>query len=408
MAKFTYQAIDEIGKTVSGVIEADSPAAVNTMLAERGFIPSKVTGKGEVSGPSAWDSIKGILTKVRAADLILFTKQFRTMTRAGVPLLTLLEVLEDQTENPGLKRIAGLMHQDIKEGTSLYDAFRKYPKVFSPLYCSMLQAGEASGALPEVLDRLTYIIEHENKIRSDVKAALQYPVIVLIFLSIAFFVLLTFVIPKFVHIFNKARVELPIPTKICIFLYEFLSSYWYVMLGGVVAVALILIYYLRTEQGKYVRDTFLMKVPVIGPLFIKAAMSRFASIFAILQSSGVAVLESLRILSGTIGNTAISREFKLIGEKLEEGRGIAEPLRSARYFTPIVVNMVAIGEESGNLAEMLSDISEHYDSELEYAMKKLSEAIGPMLTIGLAGVVGFFALSIFLPMWDLTKMSKGF
>ena len=408
MAQFSYQAIDENGKTVSGVIEADSPAAVNTMLAERGFIPSKVIRKGEVSGPSAWDSIKGILTKVRAADLILFTKQFRTMTRAGVPLLTLLEVLEDQTENPGLKRIAGLMHHDIEEGTSLYDAFRKYPKVFSPLYCSMLQAGEASGALPEVLDRLTYIIEHENKIRSDVKAALQYPVIVLIFLSIAFFVLLTFVIPKFVHIFNKARVELPIPTKICIFLYEFLSSYWYVMLGGVVAVALILIYYLRTEQGKYVRDTFLMKVPIIGPLFIKAAMSRFASIFAILQSSGVAVLESLRILSGTIGNTAISREFERIGEKLEEGRGIAEPLRSARYFTPIVVNMVAIGEESGNLAEMLSDISEHYDSELEYAMKKLSEAIGPMLTIGLAGVVGFFALSIFLPMWDLTKMSKGF
>jgi len=406
MAQFSYQAIDENGKTVSGVIEADSPAAVNTMLAERGFIPSKVIRKGEVSGPSAWDSIKGILTKVRAADLILFTKQFRTMTRAGVPLLTLLEVLEDQTENPSLKRIAGLMHHDIEEGTSLYDAFRKYPKVFSPLYCSMLQAGEASGALPEVLDRLTYIIEHENKIRSDVKAALQYPVIVLIFLSIAFFVLLTFVIPKFVHIFNKARVELPIPTKICIFLYEFLSSYWYVMLGGVVAVALILIYYLRTEQGKYVRDTFLMKVPIIGPLFIKAAMSRFASIFAILQSSGVAVLESLRILSGTIGNAAISREFERIGEKLEEGRGIAEPLRSARYFTPIVVNMVAIGEESGNLAEMLSDISEHYDSELEYAMKKLSEAIGPMLTIGLAGVVGFFALSIFLPMWDLTKMAR--
>jgi len=406
MAQFSYQAIDENGKTVSGVIEADSPAAVNTMLAERGFIPSKVIRKGEVSGPSACDSIKGILTKVRAADLILFTKQFRTMTRAGVPLLTLLEVLEDQTENPSLKRIAGLMHHDIEEGTSLYDAFRKYPKVFSPLYCSMLQAGEASGALPEVLDRLTYIIEHENKIRSDVKAALQYPVIVLIFLSIAFFVLLTFVIPKFVHIFNKARVELPIPTKICIFLYEFLSSYWYVMLGGVVAVALILIYYLRTEQGKYVRDTFLMKVPIIGPLFIKAAMSRFASIFAILQSSGVAVLESLRILSGTIGNAAISREFERIGEKLEEGRGIAEPLRSARYFTPIVVNMVAIGEESGNLAEMLSDISEHYDSELEYAMKKLSEAIGPMLTIGLAGVVGFFALAVFLPMWDLTKMAR--
>jgi type II secretory pathway component PulF len=408
MAKFTYQAIDEIGKTVSGVIEADSPAAVSGMLADRGFIPSRITRKGEASGPSAWDSIKGMLTRVKAADLILFTKQFRTMTRAGVPMLALLKVLENQTENPSLKRIARLMHQDIEEGTSLYDAFRKHPKVFSPLYCSMLQAGEASGALPEVLDRLTYIIEHENKIRSDVKSALQYPMIVIFFLAIAFFVLLTFVIPKFVPIFNKAHVALPVPTKISILLYQFLSNYWYVIFGGVTAVALVLAYYLKTEQGRYVRDTVFMKLPIIGPLFIKAAMSRFASIFAILQSSGVAVLESLRILSGTIGNSAISREFELISEKLEEGRGISDPLKSARYFTPIVVNMVAIGEESGNLAEMLSDISEHYDSELEYAMTKLSEAIGPILTIGLAGVVGFFALSIFLPMWDLTKMAKGF
>jgi len=378
------------------------------MLTDRGFIPATITRSGTVSGPSAWDNFKGMLTKVKAADLILFTKQFRTMNRAGVPMLSLLEVLQDQTENQSLKRISGLLHQDIEEGTSLYDAFRKYPKVFSPLYCSMLQAGEASGALPEVLDRLTYIIEHENKIRSDVKSALQYPIIVIVFLAIAFFVLLTFVIPKFVPIFEKAHVALPIPTKISILLYQFMSNYWYIILGGVVSVAIILTYYLRTEQGKYVRDTFLMKLPVIGPLFVKAAMSRFASIFAILQSSGVAVLESLRILSGTIGNSAISREFELIGEKLEEGRGISEPLKSARYFTPIVVNMVAIGEESGNLAEMLNDISEHYDSELEYAMTKLSEAIGPILTIGLAGVVGFFALSIFLPMWDLTKMAKGF
>ena len=408
MAKFTYQAIDELGKTVSGMIDADSSSAASSLLAERGFIPSRITRKGEVSGPSFLDSLKGVLTKVKAADLILFTKQFRTMTRAGVPMLALLEVLEDQTENPSLKRIAGILHQDISEGTSLYDAFRKHPRVFSPLYCSMLQAGEASGALPEVLDRLTYIIEHEHKIRSDVKSALQYPMIVIFFLAIAFFVLLTFVIPKFVPIFNRARVALPIPTKISILLYQFLSDYWYVILGGIAAVFFILAYYFRTEQGKYVRDALLMKLPVVGPLFIKAAMSRFASIFAILQSSGVAVLESLRILSGTIGNNAIAREFELIGEKLEEGRGISDPLKSARYFTPIVVNMVAIGEESGNLAEMLSDISEHYDSELEYAMTKLSEAIGPILTVGLAGVVGFFALSIFLPMWDLTKMAKGF
>ncbi len=178
------------------------------------------------------------------------------------------------------------------------------------------------------------------------------------------------------------------------------------MLGGSVALVALLSYYLRTEQGKFVRDSLLMKLPILGPLYVKAAMSRFASIFSILQSSGVAVLEAMKILSVTIGNTAISREFEKINERLEEGRGIAEPLKSAKYFTPIVINMVAIGEESGSLGEMLSEISEHYDAEVEYAMKSISDAIAPILTVGLAVVVGFFALAIFLPMWDLTKMVK--
>ncbi|RLC06122.1 MAG: type II secretion system F family protein, partial [Deltaproteobacteria bacterium] len=165
-------------------------------------------------------------------------------------------------------------------------------------------------------------------------------------------------------------------------------------------------YYLRTEQGRYVRDLCIMKLPVIGPLFVKAAMSRFASIFAIFQSSGMAVLDSMRILSKTIGNAAISREFDYIRDRIQQGSSISAPLKSAKYFTPMVVNMVAIGEESEKLDEMLLEVAEHYDSEVEYAMHSLSEAIGPMLTVGLAGVVGFFALAIFLPMWDLTKLVK--
>ncbi len=406
MPSFSYQAINEIGNNVSGVIEADSQTIVNNMLVERGYIPSKITMKRESAQLSAWTGIITMFGRVKAPDLIIFTKQFRTMIRAGVPMLTILKVLEDQSERPILKKIAASLSQDINEGASLYDAFRKHPKVFSPLYCSMLEAGEATGALPDVLERLTYIIEHEHKIKSEVKAALQYPIIVLTLLCTAFFVLLTFVIPRFAHIFDKSGVALPIPTKICIFLYQFLANYWLLIFGSVIAGGSVLLYYLKTEQGKFVRDTIFLNLPIVGKLFKKAAMSRFASIFAILQSSGVSILESLTILSGTIGNTAISREFGRVSEGLEEGRGISEPLRSAKYFTPIVVNMIAIGEESGNLAEMLSDISEHYDSELEYAMTKLSESIGPILTIGLAAVVGFFALSIFLPMWDLTKMVR--
>lgn len=406
MPTYRYQALNENGATISDVIEAESIDTANAIITARGHIPVSVTEAGGGAGGFNWETLKERLTPIRTPELILFTKQLKTMMRAGVSMIKILQVLENQAENPNLKRIVASLSSDIKEGASLYDAFKKHPRAFSPLYCGMIQAGESSGALPEILDRLIYIIDHENKIRSDIRAAMQYPMIVIIFLAVAFLVLLTFVIPKFVTLFKKSGIDLPIPTQICMVMYAFISDYWYVLIGGTATAVAALVFYLRTDAGKFMRDSLLMRVPVLGQLFIKAAMSRFASIFAILQSSGVGVLESMKILSFTIGNYAISREFEQINERLEEGRGIAAPLKSARYFTPIVINMVAIGEESGKLDEMLSEISEHYDVELEYAMKKISDAIAPILTVGLAFVVGFFALAIFLPMWDLTKMVK--
>ena len=405
MPKYRYQALNENGAPFSDVIDAESVDAANAIITARGHIPVSVS-LSSGGGGFNWEMLKERLTPIKIPELILFTKQLKTMMRAGVSMIKILQVLEDQAENPNLKRIVSSISGDIKEGASLYDAFKKHPRAFSPLYCGMIQAGESSGALPEILERLIYIIDHEHKIRSDIRSAMQYPMIVVMFLVAAFFVLLTFVIPKFVNIFTKSGIDLPLPTRICMLMYQFFNNYWYILgAGTAVAVAAIVIY-LRTEQGKFARDSLLMQMPVLGQFFIKAAMSRFASIFAILQSSGVGVLESMKILSVTIGNHAISREFEQINERLEEGRGIAAPLRSAHYFTPIVINMVAIGEESGSLDEMLSEISEHYDVELEYAMKKLSDAIAPILTVGLAFVVGFFALAIFLPMWDLTKMVK--
>jgi len=406
MAKFAYQAIDESGKTISSVVEAESVEKASSLLLSRGYIPVDVTEEGGASPRQAWMRIRARFTPIKAPELILFTKQFRTMLRAGVSIIKLLQVLEHQTENLNLQKIVASMSQDIQEGSSLFEAFKKHPQVFSNLYCGMVRAGESSGALPDILDRLIYIIDHDNKIRSDIKSALSYPIIVITFLAVAFVVLLTFVIPKFVGIFLKAGLKLPVPTKICMLLYQYSASYWYLLVGGIVALGVGLNFYLRTESGKYRLAALLMRLPFLGPLFIKAAMSRFASIFSILQSSGVSVLDSMKILSGTIGNVAIAREFDRIIEMLEEGRGIAKPLESAKYFTPLVINMVAIGEESGNLEEMLKEISDHYDVELEYAMKKLTDAIGPMLTVGLAAVVGFFALAIFLPMWDLIGVVK--
>jgi type IV pilus assembly protein PilC len=398
--------MDQSGITVSGSVEAESTEAAMNLLASRGYIPSKVSP--EASGASAVSgfSLQNLLAKVKPSDLILFTKQCRTLLKAGVPILTLLQVLENQTQNPKLRDVTAVMARDIREGATLYGAFNRHPKVFSELYCSMVRAGETSGALPEVLERLSYIIEHEHKIKSDIKSALQYPITVLIALSVAFFVLLTFVIPKFIMIFKTAGLDLPWPTLVCIWLNHFIIGYWYVFLGLVAVVTIGLIQYFKTGRGKHMRDSLILKIPILGPLFIKSAMSRFASIFAILQSSGVPVLESLRILSGTIGNAAIAREFDRIRDLVEEGRGISAPLKSARYFTPMVINMIAIGEESGNLDEMLHEISVHYDDEVGYAVKQMSEALGPVLVVGLAGVVGFFALAIFLPMWDLTKIAQ--
>jgi len=406
VTRFAYQAIDESGKIISSVVEAESVEVANGILLARGYIPTSVTAEGGVSPRQTWSSLKARLTPIKSPELILFTKQFRTMLRAGVSMIKLLEVMEQQTENLNLKRILASMSQDIQEGSSLYDVFKKHPQAFSNLYCGMVRAGENSGALPEVLDRLIYIIDHENKIRADIKAAFQYPIIVVTFLVIAFIVLLTFVVPKFVNIFLSAGLDLPVPTRICMLMYDYFANYWYLLIGGLFVLGVGLNFYLKTASGKFVRDRFLMRLPLLGPLFIKAAMSRFASIFSILQSSGVAVLDSMKILSGTIGNAAISQEFDQIIGQLEEGRGIAKPLESAKYFTPLVINMVAIGEESGNLEEMLKEVSDHYDTELEYAMKKLTDAIGPMLTVGLAAVVGFFALAIFLPMWDLIGIVK--
>ncbi len=408
MPNFSYQAISQSGNTVSGFIEAESLEAAKNALADQGYIPSKVKA---IEGGSKGESQGGMmeaLTRVKVTDLILFSKQFRTLTRAGVPIVDLFQVLESQTENVKLKKIIGSIGLSVRSGSTLHDAFRRHPRVFSPLYCSMIRAGEMSGSLPAVLDRLIYIIEHESKIKADIKSALQYPITVVVFLSIAFVVLLTFAVPRFAQIFLKAGVQLPWPTRICVSLYHFLFNYWYLVLGVIVIGIGFLIYQLKRREGKYYRDVFLLRLPVFGPLFVKAAMSRFSSIFAILHESGIQVIDSMRILCSTVGNMAISKELERAREKVEKGQGISEPLKSARYFPPMVVGMVALGEGSGRLEEMLREISKHYDDEVDYAIKRLSDTIGPVLIVGLAAVVGFFALAIFLPMWDLSKvMLKG-
>jgi type IV pilus assembly protein PilC len=282
----------------------------------------------------------------------------------------------------------------------------RYPTVFSPLYCNIVKAGEISGSVPEVLKRLIYIIEHEQKIKAKIKDALRYPIIVVGALGISFFVLLTYVIPKFAVLFEKAGVELPLPTRLAIQLYTFMADYWQILIVGMGALIVGLVVSLRTEEGKYVRDSIYLKLPLVGAIFVKAAMSRFASIFAILHASGVSVVNSMNILSGTIGNVVIAKAFDNMSERLKEGQGITEPLKSSAVFPPMVIDMIAIGEETGNLEDMLQEISNHYDDEVEFSVNSISEYLGPILIAGLAGNVGFFAMAIFLPMWEMINLVK--
>ncbi len=404
--EFVYRAINEKGEVVKGIITAESLDKAEEILFERGLFPEEVKKQIHDTGYSYLDQLRAKFSSVKSPELIMFTKQFRTMFRAGISVVEILSILEKQVENLKLKNVIKKMQEDIKEGKTLYQAFSSHPDIFSNLYCAMIRAGETSGALVEVMDRICYLLEHEYKIKQDIKSALQYPIIVSVALTGAFFFLLTFVIPKFVRIFKSAKISLPLPTKIAIALYHFLIGYWYLCVLGVLILVFGLGFYFRTENGKLVRDTFLLKMPILGPVFQKAAMSRFSSIFAILQASGISVLNALDILSSTIGNAAISKEFSNLKEKLREGMGISGPLRSAKFFTPMVISMVAVGEETGNLDEMLSEISKHYDEEVEYAVAKMSANLGPILIVGLAAVVGFFALAVFLPMWDLTKLAR--
>lgn len=406
MPTYAYQAINESGLSIKGTIDADSPEAAATLLAGNNLIPSKVKLQSTAKQTALWGALQERLRPIRMIDLITFTKQFKTMLKAGIPMMSLLQSLEAQTEDTRLKRIVLSMSHDVAQGASLHDAFQRYPTVFPTLYCSMIRAGESSGALPEVLDRLIYIMEHEHKIRTDIRSALQYPIMVLILLAVSFFVLLTYVIPKFSTIFQRSGLELPLLTRICIQFYNFTVYYWPFFVAILITGGIAIGYMVRRPAGKLALDRAKLMLPLLGPLFQKAVMARFASIFSILQSSGVGVLESMRILSGTIANRAIAGEFDQLMGRLEEGRGIAEPLRRSKFFSPIVVNMIAIGEESGHLEEMLNDIASHYDWELSYAVKRFSDSLGPILIIGMAAIVGFFALAIYMPMWDLTQMVK--
>ncbi len=410
---FNYTAVTDDGKSVSGTVKANSQHEAAQAVAARGLIPQSIQagsptggGGGMFSGAgtgasSASGKASFILGSVKARDLILFTKQFLTMLNAGISITRLFEIMALQDLPPLLKRAAQQILEDVRHGVSLSQAFFSHPKCFDKLYCSMIRAGEVSGNLSSVLDRLAYLIEHEHTIKSKIKSALIYPIIIIIALFGAIIFLTTFVMPTFVKMFEGTKVELPAPTQLVIAFSDFLINQWYVPIGFVIVLFVAYFIFMRSPGGPVIRDAVLLRVPLIGVIMQKAAMSRFASIFSMLQASGVSVLESIGIIADTIGNEAISREFNILDSRLREGHGISNTLAGSTYFPPMVVNMIAIGEESGNLDEMLAEVSKHYDFEVSTSVERMSELIGPILVLVLAGVVGFFAVAIMLPIFEM-------
>ena len=405
MSTYRYEAVNDGGKTVAGVIEAESMDHANDLLGARGLTPISMRDETAAAAGPRWQKIALLFNAVHPEELILYTKQLSTMLKAGIPILRVVDILENQSENPRLKDISRQIGLDVRSGTTFSRSLRRHPDVFSELYCSMVQAGEASGALPQILQRLIYIITHEYQVKTEIRSVMQYPLIVLVSLIAAFVGLITFVIPQFAKVYAKVKVELPLPTRVCLVLSKLFNEQWPALLLGLVVVVLAVFLILRTAPGRYGWDRLKLHVPLVGPLLLKSALSRFASIFSILQASGVGILDALKILSGTIGNAAISRELEGVQVHLEQGHGVARPLMAAKYFTPMLINMVAVGEEAGNLDEMLREVSLHYDSEVEYATRRLTTAMGPVLIVAMAFLVGFFALAVYMPMWDLAKLA---
>lgn len=403
MIQFSYRAIKDSGVQITGVLEAGSLEDAKLSLTRRNLIPVSVIEKSIVN-------MEGlnlqIFNRVTMRDLILFTRQFSVMVRAGVPMLHLLEVLEEQSDNPRLKASTRAIANDVRDGVNLASAFRKHHEIFSPLYCGMINAGENCGQLDVVMDRLTGIIEHEYKVIRDIKTALRYPLMVIAFLLVAFYVLMTFVIPKFASIYKSAHIELPLPTRVCIAMSDFSAEYMGAIIPSVIGVIVLIWLFIKTERGKRLKDLLLLRTPLIGPLITKSIMSRFSSIFAILIASGVNILQSIEILKQTLNNKIIEEEFEVISEHLRSGGGISEPLKESKYFPSLLSCITAVGEETGQMDLLLKEVSTHYDIEVNMAIEKLNDAIPVILTIGLAFVVGFFALAIYLPMWDLTKLIK--
>ena len=396
MPMFEYTARNaSTGQIQKGQLEVQSKDDVNAYLRKNRLIL--------VSLREAPKQIKLSLGggRIKTRDIVIFTRQFATMINAGLPLVQSLNILAQQTENKALAEVTKQVVYDVESGNTLADALSKHPKAYSDLYVNMVAAGEAGGILDTILLRLATFLEKNDALLRKVKAAMVYPGVIISVAGIAIAVLLVFVIPTFQSLFASANLELPLPTRVVIGLSAFLIGYWWAVLLAIGAMVFAIRQYYATPAGQKQIDGALLKAPVLGDLLRKSAVSRFTRTLGTLVSSGVSILEGLEITAKTAGNRVIHDAVMQSRQSIAGGETIAAPLEKSKVFPPMVISMIAVGEQTGGLDEMLSKIADFYDEEVDVAVSALLSLMEPVMIVVLGVIVGGMVIAMYLPIFDM-------
>lgn len=407
MSELHYRAYDADGSVVKGTLRDQSPAEVLTSMQHKGLYLVELSAKAPKISPKLEIDLKGLtkyLHKVKTEEIIIFTRQFYTLFKAGLSVDVLLSTLQKQAANPALKAALLTIHQDIQNGSSMSKAFAKHPHIFSPLYISMVTAGEEAGIMEQALSELNQVLEKDNQLSHEIKSATLYPKIVISVMGIAMYVMTSFVLPKFSAFFGKFHADLPLPTRILIGVGDFSNKYWYVVFACLFGFLFAMKAYGRTARGALHFDTIKLKLPIFGLLHRKIAMARFGHLFSALYRSGMPLVRTFEILARVIGNEVYRIEIEKFREGILKGKSIAEVMRHSKNFVPIMIETTAIGEQSGNLDTMLTSMATHFDLEIRHITKNLTTLLEPILLVMMFGMVTIMALGVFLPMWNMSKV----
>lgn len=395
---FAYSVRDALGRVQAGEIEADSRALVIQRLKQSGYYITKVEPKA--SSPTVEERMM-VFDRVGARDLSILFRQFSTMIGAGMPLLKSLGVLAQQSEKKKLKLTMEEIRRDVETGSSLSQAMARHVNIFPPFVIAMIRTGETGGVLDTIMDRLAMQFENEHEVQQKVKSAIRYPVIVLVFSVLVVIFMLTFIIPKFLGMFEQMNMEMPLPTRIIMGASEFMQDYYLLIIAFLTIIGFAFSRYIKTPQGKWVFDKFVLKVPVFGELILKSALAKSTRSLGTLLSSGVPIIQAIDITKDIAGNEIIARELGEASDMVRDGEAISRKLEQSGLFPPLMVSMVAVGEETGSLEAMLVKIADFYDKEVKYITENLTALIEPFLIAFLGFIIGGIILSILLPIFDV-------